>query len=660
MALAFKRSRNDTAVDRSFPNAKETVIFRDDVSNRNLLKNPWRTATEAVGQAGVLNRPSRITTDNRGNVFAQSFNLLREGVSNKNLLMNPYNFMVDPDDEKRTLSRQVIMDINNGTAPKYVRENKGIDEIAFTILQLLPDNGVKLATISMLKSYITGRRLLAVLDQGGQKITRSFDVFNQLISSSKNLYKNGELGLKVPSLLLKYSESMKEIFGDAVLQDVMPQTIYAAIQDLSTVSTVLSKLFRSENMISASTNLSVDEWTAIENSRLQKLKEIEQARQAQIIKIGEPPMPVRESGESAEVWAAKLNKYYNELSEYTTQGTTSTEPTAAVLPGSRRSGDNYPTGTQGVLDPNNIKQEGGKRKKKKILKVVGGYRSSTQQTVLSKPSTGSSGSTGDTNTNTNKRPNTQPPIQIDISNGSDTSNKVNTQPPVQVEITNQPESSKWAKAGAILSGGIPIALGLYNAYSKYSDRQAVIERDARDAEREEREKNRDNRERARFREEGTRLQEEMVRRRQDKQLDIAKDQRDADRFEMEKKLYEEKMKSQIEKTKLSQLLTELTAREEAEYNRLTRLDRGNRISTREVNEYFRKIVITPGGAENPTQKRIKIIEALQNQGLDLPGEAADEPFYFASGRKRTKKRGRGGKIKRSTNLDAQILALLKS
>ena len=470
MALAFKRSRNDTAVDRSFPNAKETVIFRNDVSNRNLLKNPWRTATEAVGQAGVLNRPARITTDNRGNVFAQSVSLLREGVSNKNLLMNPYNFMVDPDDEKRTLSRQVIMDINNGTAPKYVRENKGIDEIAFTILQLLPDNGVKLATISMLKSYITGRRLLAVLDQGGQKITRSFDVFNQLISSSKNLYKNGELGLKVPSLLLKYSESMKEIFGDAVLQDVMPQTIYAAIQDLSTVSTVLSKLFRSENMISPSTNLSIDQWSAIENSRLQKIKEIEQARQAQIIKIGEPVMPVRAEGESKEVFAAKLNKYYNDLSEYAAQGTTSQEPTAAALPGSRRSGDNYPTGTQGVLDPNNIKQEGGKRKKKKILKVVGGYRASSQQTQGLNPSTGSSENNGKTDTNINTRPNTQPPIQIDTSNSPNTSSKVNTQPPIQVEITNQLSSSRTVDY--VISGLTGLASLGAVAYTVYSNEQS--------------------------------------------------------------------------------------------------------------------------------------------------------------------------------------------
>jgi hypothetical protein len=320
--------------------------------------------------------------------------------------------------------------------------------------------------------------LLAVLDQGGQKITRSFDVFNQLISSSKNLFKNGELGLKVPSLLLKYSESMKEIFGDAVLQDVMPQTIYSAIQNLSTVSTVLSKLFRSENMISPSTNLSIDEWSAIENSRLQKLKEIEQARQAQIIKIGEPPMPVRKpdtidssgntiKGDTDAMWAAKLNKYYNDLSEYATQGTTSQEPTAAALPGTRRSGDNYPTGTQGVLDPNNIKQEGGKRKKKKILKVVGGYRAPSQQSVVNNPSTGSKSDKG---TNINTRPNTQPPIQIDTSNGSNTSNKVNTQPPIQVEITNQPNTSKTAEY--VLAGLSGLASMGAVAYTVYSNEKA--------------------------------------------------------------------------------------------------------------------------------------------------------------------------------------------
>ena len=328
MALAFKRSRMDQAHERTFPNAKEEVIFRTDVSNKNLLKNPFRTAGIPVGPVGVQNRPANKLVDNRGALYAESTSVLRKGITNNNLLHNPYRFKVDPTDEPRTLSMQVIKEINDGSAPQYIRENKGIDEIAFMIVKALPDNGVKLATISMLKSYITGLRLQSVLDQGGQNVTKAFDVLNQLVVVCKNLFKTGALGMRLPALLLEYSTNIANVFGDTVLQPVSPMLMFSAIQDLASVSSVLSKLFKSQNAISAPTNVSIDEWARMEAARLQSIRERE-AKQ-EIIDNNAPQVKV--------------------------------------------AGDNQPTGTQGIKDGDTIKQDGTgmRRKKKKLSEMMGG------------------------------------------------------------------------------------------------------------------------------------------------------------------------------------------------------------------------------------------------------------------------------------------------
>lgn len=326
MALAFKRSRMDVAEGRTFPNAKEEVIFRPDVSNRNLLKNPWRTATEVVGQAGVMNRTPMKIVDDRGAVYATSLAAMRDDVTNKNLLHNPYNFKTDPAEERRTLSMQVIKDINSGNAPRFIRENKGIDQIAFIILQNMPNDGVKLVTISMLKSQITGRRLNSTIDQGGQKVSRSFDVLKQLLSTATGLYKNGLLDTKIHGLLLDYSKEIGSIYGETIYQVVLPGTMFAAIQDLASISTVLTKLFASQNNISPPTNVNIDDWVKMENIRLKAIRE------------GEMKQDIK-----------------NEID----------------LKGS--TGENQPTGTQGIKDADNIKQEGsGVLKYKK--NVYGGKR----------------------------------------------------------------------------------------------------------------------------------------------------------------------------------------------------------------------------------------------------------------------------------------------
>jgi len=328
MALAFKRSRLDMAHRNTYPNAKEEVIARTDVTNKNLLKNPFRTGNIAVGPVGVQNRPPNKMVDDRGAMYGGSVSVLRKDITNTNLLMNPYRFKTDPIDEPRTLTRQVIMDINSGKTPKYIRENKGIDEIAFMIVKALPDNGVKLATLSMLKSYITGMRLQSVLDQGGQNVVKAFDVLNQLVVTCTSLYKTGMLGMKLPGLLLQYSEDIAKVFNESVLQPVSPMLMFSAIQELASVSAVLTKLFRAQNSISTATNVSIDEWARQEAAKMQALRLQEAANTA-------PPVPVQQ---------------------------------VAVA------GDNQPTGTQGVKDADTIKQDGTgkKRKKKKLSEMMGG------------------------------------------------------------------------------------------------------------------------------------------------------------------------------------------------------------------------------------------------------------------------------------------------
>jgi len=417
MALQFKRTRLDAAQQRTFPNSKEEVIFRNDVSNKNLLQNPFRTSGIPVGPVGVQNRPVNPMVDDRGAMYGGSVSVLRKGVSNSNLLHNPYRFKTDPIDDPRTLTRQVINDINSGKAPQYIRENKGIDEIAFMIVKALPDNGVKLATLSMLKSYITGMRLQSVLDQGGQNVTKAFDVLNQLVVTSKSLYRTGMLGIKLPALLLQYSENIAKIFGDVVLQPVSPVLMFSAIQDLASVSSILTKLFRAQNSVSTPTNVSIDEWAKAEAAKIQAL------RQQQEQQTPPPPTPQVDA-----------------------------------------TGDNHPTGTEGVRDPNNIKQEGkGKMsKKKKIPKTGGGL---SVNWGIANPS------------NTQLTPNEQPTSPINepslIQNGPI---PVNTMPP-------DPNASKGEKtfdkishyagnivtilgaAGTII-GGVVGAVSMYDKYKQ--------------------------------------------------------------------------------------------------------------------------------------------------------------------------------------------------
>lgn len=475
MALAFKRSRNDTAHERTFPNAAATVIFRNDVSNKNLLKNPFRTQSEPVGPAGVQNRPVRITTDNRGNVFATSIVEMNTGVSNKKLLHNPYRFRTDPDDDPRTLTLKVIKDINSSTTPKYIRENKGIDEIAFIILQHLQDNGVKLVTISLLKSYITGVRLNSILDQGGQHVTRAFDVFNQLINTSKKLYITGQLDIKMPGLLLGYSQSLKSIFGDVILQDVTPMVMIAAVQDLNSVSTVLSKLVNAQNSISPSTNLNINSWVVDEQKRLEEnarnpmhpLTDNEKRDREELGQFGKIRTEIQREN-NLDPWGEKTDWRPTQTSIVPQQ----------ILTASAATGSNEPTGTQNIRDADNVKQEGA-GKRKRIGYMGGDIRTRGFTPLKDIPQQSNSGIII-SNPNPIKMEITNPinvnltnPIGITLPSQIGVSLKdpiiVNTNKPLDVNITNEPTSRldyvyKIASIAGGVAGAVGIGLAGYQAY----------------------------------------------------------------------------------------------------------------------------------------------------------------------------------------------------
>lgn len=247
MSYNFKRSRNDTAVGRTYPNAKTVVIARTDASNKNLLVNPYNNKSDPIDDTGL--RPWRKTTDTFGNVFAQSIAEAPKGITNASLLQNPWRFREDAEDTPRTLTLQVIKDINKGKLPKYIREDKGIDQIAYMILEYLSDNGIKMITISLLKSFITGHRLVSLYDKGAQHVSRAFIFFNQLMDTARKYYKQGVLEDRLPDILQDYADGLYEVYGDIIMRPASHGEIKEGLRELGALSGVLSRLFRTENAL---------------------------------------------------------------------------------------------------------------------------------------------------------------------------------------------------------------------------------------------------------------------------------------------------------------------------------------------------------------------------------------------------------------------------
>lgn len=245
--MNFKRSRNDTTVGRMYPNAVSLAIARGDVSNKNLLKNPFNNKTGPVDDHGE--RPWGKKTDNFGNVFAQSTVIGPSGITNSKLLQNPWRFREDPVDTPRTLSRQTIRNINDGKYPKFIRQDKGVDEVAFTVLSFLPDTVAKIITMEMLKSIITGNKLTSLGDKGAHHITRAFLIFYKLLDDVRKIYNEGLLATNMSELIRVYLNGLVEIFGPYVMDPVTQTQIQLALTQLGNLSGILSRMFREQNAL---------------------------------------------------------------------------------------------------------------------------------------------------------------------------------------------------------------------------------------------------------------------------------------------------------------------------------------------------------------------------------------------------------------------------
>jgi hypothetical protein len=245
----YKINDNDQAVCRAFPNARASVLLVPGVSNKNLLKNPYRTQSEPVGTVGVDNRPWSITTDTRGNVFARSSELLEPNITNINLLQNPYRTKTDPIDEPRVLTAQTIKDIGSGIFPKYIAEDRGINEVAYIILKGLHDDGVKLITISLLKSMITGKKITELLGKSQNQTMRALQFFDKLMSDATQLYKDNLLNDRLDELLAEYSKAIQSIYGPEILRAVPRAQVQEEIRKLGEISGVLSRMFRAQNQL---------------------------------------------------------------------------------------------------------------------------------------------------------------------------------------------------------------------------------------------------------------------------------------------------------------------------------------------------------------------------------------------------------------------------
>jgi hypothetical protein len=245
----YKINDNDQAVGRAFPNARASVLLVPGITNKTLLKNPYRTQSEPVGVVGVDKRPWSITTDIRGNVFARSSELLEPNITNINLLQNPYRTKTDPIDEPRVLTAQTIKDIGAGIFPKYIAEDRGINEVAYIILKGLHDDGVKLITISLLKSMITGKKITELLGKSQNQTMRALQFFDKLMSDATQLYKDNLLNDRLDELLAEYSKAIQSIYGPEILRSVPRAQVQEEIRKLGEISGVLSRMFRAQNQL---------------------------------------------------------------------------------------------------------------------------------------------------------------------------------------------------------------------------------------------------------------------------------------------------------------------------------------------------------------------------------------------------------------------------
>jgi hypothetical protein len=243
---------------KKYPNAGEIVKPVQGVTNNTLLKNPYNTINEPIAKPGQ--RPLRITTDNRGNVFARSETMLVPGVTNNNLLKNPYNILNDPVPEKATLSLQRIKDINSKLLPDYVTENRGINEVMLQVLTMIDDKPVKLITIQLLKILIT-KNGSVYPDQDQQKILTALQFFDTVLTAGRRVFRENVLSpTKIPEMLRPavdvYVSEIKKLYPK--LKEVAGKTdteIQTGLAELGLLSNALTRMFEYNNAIDPSNTL---------------------------------------------------------------------------------------------------------------------------------------------------------------------------------------------------------------------------------------------------------------------------------------------------------------------------------------------------------------------------------------------------------------------
>jgi len=248
----------DNEHQKAYPVAKSITLLRDDVTNKGLLKNPYNTKNEAVPSGGVLARPLRITTDTFGNVFAKSDTMLISGVTNINMLQNPDRNHVEIAPTQRTLSRQMIKDLNNGKLPKFITQNKGVSEISYKLIMTMPNIGAKLITIEIIRSLITNKRFNAK-DYGGQHASKAISYFEQMINDATKAHRAGMLEVMIKTILDKYVNSIESVFGATIRQTVPDDEIATGMRNLAEISGVLIRLFNEQNRLEPDNNMTFEQ-----------------------------------------------------------------------------------------------------------------------------------------------------------------------------------------------------------------------------------------------------------------------------------------------------------------------------------------------------------------------------------------------------------------